>query len=136
MAIGYRRLTLGSTLALLAWILTAWVPATGKDAVLFPPGVPWYNVSHPLTRPDLRGRAALPDFFNNALRRLNPASGKVTTMAQNPGQPQALAVLSPNTLPAAESSADRIVAVRLPSRKIYPRPLAGLSPSYCKEVTP
>ncbi len=93
-------------------------------------------LQHPEALAWLNGSLYIADTFNNALRRLNLASAEVTTVTQNLGQPQAIAVLSPSTLLVAESSAGRIAAIRLPSEKTDPWPLSGLPPSHCKKVTP
>jgi len=83
----------------------------------------------------LGGSLYIADTFNDALRRLNLATGKVTTVADHLAQPQAVAVLDANTLLVAESDGDRVDAVHLPDGKVTPWPLKGLkAPSACPET--
>lgn len=47
----------------LAPVLMSACQARADNAIAFPRSLPWYNVSHPLTLADLKGRAVLLDFF-------------------------------------------------------------------------
>ncbi len=78
------------------------------------------------------------DTFNDAVRRLDLRDHTVTTMAKHLGQPQALAVLAPDTLLVAESSSNRIDAIHLPSGTVSRWALSGLKapPSCPSQTTP
>lgn len=80
----------------------------------------------------LDGSLYIADTFNDALRRMDLKSGRVTTVARHLAQPQAVAALAPETLLVAESNGDRVVAIHLPDGKVTPWPLRGLkTPAAC-----
>lgn len=74
----------------------------------------------------LGGSLYIADTFNNALRRLDLDSGKVSTLANDLQQPVAVAPLDARTLLVAESGGNRIVAVATASGKVTPWHLEGL----------
>ncbi len=74
------------------------------------------------------GSLYLADTFNNALRRLDLATGKVSTVAAGLQQPVAVAPLDTHTLLVAEVGGNRIVAVDTRSGKTTPWHLSGLKP--------
>lgn len=97
--------------------------ARGKALLQHAEGLAWFD-----------GSLYIADTFNDALRKLDLATGKVTTVARHLAQPQAVAALSSDVLLVAESSGDRIDAVHLPDGKVTPWPLKGLKPpSACPE---
>ena len=73
------------------------------------------------------GSLYLADTFNNALRRLDLATGKVSTVAKDLQQPVAVAPLDGHTLLVAEVGGNRIVAVDTRSGKATPWHLSGLT---------
>ncbi len=79
----------------------------------------------------LEGSLYIADTFNNALRRLDLTTGKVTTVTAGLKQPQSVAVLDAHTLLVAEAGGNRIVAVHLPEGELKAWPLRGLAPSAC-----
>lgn len=66
------------------------------------------------------------DTFNNALRKLDLATHRVSTVAALLHQPLAVAALAPDTLLVAEGDTNRIDAVHLPDGKVTPWPIQGL----------
>jgi len=78
-------------------------------------GVAWSN-----------GSLYLADTFNNALRRLDLATHKVTTVAKGLRQPVAVAPLDGNELLVAESDGNRVVKVNADTGQVTPWKLAGL----------
>ncbi|MDN5865278.1 MAG: redoxin domain-containing protein [Gammaproteobacteria bacterium] len=78
------------------------------------------------------GSLYIADTFNNALRRLDLATGRVSTIAKGLKQPQALTALDADTLLVAEAGANRIVAVHLPDGKVEPWTLEGLAKFGCE----
>lgn len=79
----------------------------------------------------VNGSLYIADTFNNALRRLQLHSGRVTTVALGLGQPQSVAALNKHDLLVPESSANRVVLVQLPSGHVDPWPLRPLSAPHC-----
>jgi thiol-disulfide isomerase/thioredoxin len=60
------------------------------------------------------GSVAVADTYNGALRRFDPASGEVTTLATGLGEPSGAVARDDGTVLVVESSAHRLTAVRLP----------------------
>lgn len=73
------------------------------------------------------GTLYIADTYNNALRKLDPATREVSTVAALLERPLAVTALSLDTLLVAEGDANRIVAVHLPDGKVTPWPIAGLT---------
>lgn len=80
-------------------------------------GVAWSN-----------GSLYLADTFNNALRRLNLATHKVTTVAKGLRQPVAVAPLNEKTLLVAESDGNLIVKVNADTGRVTAWKPNGLKP--------
>lgn len=74
------------------------------------------------------GSLYIADTFNNALRRLDPATHRVGTVAALLDRPLAVAALAPDTLLVAEGDGNRIDAVHLPDGKVQPWRIDGLGP--------
>ncbi len=91
--------------------------AAGHAQLQHPEGITWHA-----------GSLYVADTFNDALRKLDLATGKVSTVAALLARPLDVAALAPDTLLVAESRANRIVAVHLPDGKVTPWPIAGLKP--------
>lgn len=79
----------------------------------------------------LDGSLYIADTFNNALRRLDLKTMRVTTLATGLEQPQAVAVLDDDTLLVAESGDNKIVAVNIATGRLRPWPLEGLEAPAC-----
>jgi thiol-disulfide isomerase/thioredoxin len=82
------------------------------------------------------GNLYIADTFNNALRKLDPATHAVSTVAALLDQPLAVAPLSADVLLVAEGDGNRIDAIHLPDGKVTPWPIAGLKPvpaTSCKQ---
>jgi hypothetical protein len=60
------------------------------------------------------------------LRKLDPATHAVSTVAALLDQPLAVAPLSADVLLVAEGDGNRIDAIHLPDGKVTPWPIAGL----------
>jgi thiol-disulfide isomerase/thioredoxin/sugar lactone lactonase YvrE len=73
------------------------------------------------------GTLYVADTYNDALRALDLANRRVTTVAALIDQPLAVAALAPDALLVAEGGANRIDLVHLPDGKVTPWPVAGLS---------
>lgn len=67
------------------------------------------------------------DTFNNALRRLDLRTHRVSTVAANLERPIAVAMLNPATVLVAEGVGNQLVAVQVPSGKVSPWRLKGLA---------
>ena len=76
----------------------------------------------------LDGNLYLADTFNNALRRLTLATGKVATVATGLEQPVAVAPLGGDSLLVAEVDGNRIVKVNINTGRVTPWKLHGLKP--------
>ncbi len=74
----------------------------------------------------LNGNLYIADTFNNALRRLDLSTDKVTTIVKGLQQPAAVAPLDPKTLLVAEVDGNRIVSVNPATGKAVPWKLKGL----------
>lgn len=74
------------------------------------------------------GSLYIADTFNNALRKLDLAAHRVSTIAALLDRPLAVATLAPDTLLVAEGDANRIDAVHLPDGKVTPWPITRLAP--------
>ncbi|TAN05529.1 MAG: redoxin domain-containing protein [Rhodanobacteraceae bacterium] len=72
------------------------------------------------------GSLYVADTFNNALRKLDPATHQVSTVAALLDRPLAIAPLAADVLLVAEGNGNRIDAVHLPDGKVSPWPIAGL----------
>ncbi len=78
------------------------------------------------------GSLYIADTFNDALRRLDLATDRVSTVATRLAHPQAVAAPAPGTLLVAEASGNRIVAVNPSTGAVAPWPLEGLeAPAAC-----
>lgn len=76
------------------------------------------------------------DTFNNALRRLDMSSGRLSTVSTGLAHPQALALLSPTTLLVVESGGNRIDKVDLATGKVTRWPLKGVTDAVCTRAVP
>src|SRR5699024_10555469 len=72
------------------------------------------------------GALYIADTFNDALRRLDLDTMRVSTVTTQLAHPQALAALDAGHLLVAESGVDRIDVVALASGAVEPWPLTGL----------
>lgn len=88
----------------------------GKALLQHAEGVTWSN-----------GNLYIADTFNNALRRLDLATNKVTTITKGLQQPAAVAALDTKTLLVAEVNGNRVVSVDLDTGKALPWKLQGLT---------
>lgn len=70
-------------------------------------------LQHPQGLAYLNGALYIADTFNNAIRKLDLGSLKVSTVAKDLAQPNGLAVLNNHTLLIADTYRDRIVALNL-----------------------
>jgi sugar lactone lactonase YvrE len=68
------------------------------------------------------------DTFNNAIRKVDLRSGKVSTLATGLDLPSGLAVLNPNTLLIADTGANRVLALDLRTDTTRIWPIQGASP--------
>lgn len=68
------------------------------------------------------------DTFNNAIRKVDLRSGKVSTLATGLDLPSGLAVLNPNTLLIADTGANRVLALDLRTDTTRIWPIQGAPP--------
>lgn len=88
-----------------------------RDALLqHPEGIAWNA-----------GNLYIADTFNNALRKLDPETHEVTTLAAALDRPLAVAALSADALLVAEGDGNRIDLAHLPDGKVTPWPIHGLA---------
>ncbi|HET7299389.1 MAG TPA: thioredoxin-like domain-containing protein [Oleiagrimonas sp.] len=83
----------------------------------------------------LDGSVYIADTFSDALRRLDLATGEVSTVTTDLDHPQALAVLSPTRLLVAESGGNRVDVVDLSTGDVSRWPLSGLKSPTCTGKT-
>lgn len=93
-------------------------------------------LQHPLgvtALPD--GSVAIADTYNHALRRFDPASGEVTTLAKDLREPSG-AVLVDGDLVVVESARHRLTRLRLPEEAIRVESVAHRTQRAATEVAP
>ncbi|MDC7338051.1 NHL domain-containing thioredoxin family protein [Streptomyces lydicus] len=93
-------------------------------------------LQHPLgvtALPD--GSVAVADTYNHALRRYDPASGEVTTLATDLREPSA-AVLAEDDIVVVESARHRLTRLRLPEEAVRVESVAHRTQRAATEVTP
>ncbi|MGW8555035.1 NHL domain-containing thioredoxin family protein [Streptomyces tubercidicus] len=93
-------------------------------------------LQHPLgvtALPD--GSVAITDTYNHALRRFDPASGEVTTLAKDLREPSG-AVLVDGDLVVVESARHRLTRLRLPEEAIRVESVAHRTQRAATEVAP
>ncbi|WP_432141315.1 NHL domain-containing thioredoxin family protein [Streptomyces sp. bgisy084] len=93
-------------------------------------------LQHPLgvtALPD--GSVAIADTYNHALRRFDPASGEVTTLAKDLREPSG-AVLVEGDLVVVESARHRLTRLRLPEEAIRVESVAHRTQRAATEVAP
>ncbi|MQY12772.1 Thiol-disulfide oxidoreductase ResA [Streptomyces sp. RB5] len=93
-------------------------------------------LQHPLgvtALPD--GSVAVCDTYNHALRRFDPATGEVTTLATDLREPSA-AVLVDGELLVVESARHRLTRLRLPEEALRVEPVAHRTRRAATEVAP
>ncbi|MFD5801524.1 NHL domain-containing thioredoxin family protein [Streptomyces sp. NPDC127020] len=91
---------------------------------------------HPLgvtALPD--GSVAVSDTYNNALRRYDPRTGEVSTLATDLREPSD-AVLAGDDVVVVESAGHRLTRLRLPAEALRPAALADLTRREPTEVAP
>ncbi|MFF8367690.1 NHL domain-containing thioredoxin family protein [Streptomyces lydicus] len=93
-------------------------------------------LQHPLgvtALPD--GSVAVADTYNHALRRYDPASGEVTTLATDLREPSA-AVLAEDDIVVVESARHRLTRLRLPEEAVRVESVAHRTQRAATEVAP
>ncbi|MFI1430167.1 NHL domain-containing thioredoxin family protein [Streptomyces lydicus] len=93
-------------------------------------------LQHPLgvtALPD--GSVAVADTYNHALRRYDPASGEVTTLATDLREPSA-AVLAEDDIVVVESARHRLTRLRLPEEAVRAESVAHRTQRAATEVAP
>ncbi|MFJ6389309.1 NHL domain-containing thioredoxin family protein [Streptomyces sp. NPDC091972] len=93
-------------------------------------------LQHPLgvtALPD--GSVAVCDTYNNALRRYDPATGEVTTLATDLREPSG-AVLAGDEIVVVESARHRLTRLRLPEEAVRVEPAAHRAQRAATEVAP
>ncbi|MDQ0600364.1 thiol-disulfide isomerase/thioredoxin/streptogramin lyase [Streptomyces canus] len=93
-------------------------------------------LQHPLgvtALPD--GSVAVSDTYNHALRRYDPATGEVTTLATDLREPSG-AVLVGDDLVVVESARHRLTRLRLPEEAVRMESVAHRTPRAATEVAP
>ncbi|MDT3397143.1 NHL domain-containing thioredoxin family protein [Streptomyces sp. B1866] len=93
-------------------------------------------LQHPLgvtALPD--GSVAVADTYNHALRRYDPATGEVTTLATDLREPSG-AVLADGDLVVVESARHRLTRLRLPEEAVRVEPAAHRTRRAATEVAP
>ncbi|MFI7090663.1 NHL domain-containing thioredoxin family protein [Streptomyces lydicus] len=93
-------------------------------------------LQHPLgvtALPD--GSVAVADTYNHALRRFDPASGEVTTLATDLREPSA-AVLAEDDIVVVESARHRLTRLRLPEEAVRVESVAHRTQRAATEVAP
>ncbi|MFG2211174.1 NHL domain-containing thioredoxin family protein [Streptomyces sp. NPDC048638] len=93
-------------------------------------------LQHPLgvtALPD--GSVAIADTYNHALRRFDPASGEVTTLATDLREPSA-AVLAEDDIVVVESARHRLTRLRLPEEAVRVESVAHRTQRAATEVAP
>ncbi|AJT65881.2 hypothetical protein T261_4227 [Streptomyces lydicus] len=93
-------------------------------------------LQHPLgvtALPD--GSVAIADTYNHALRRFDPASGEVTTLATDLREPSA-AVLADDDIVVVESARHRLTRLRLPEEAVRVESVAHRTQRAATEVAP
>ncbi|MFI9050463.1 NHL domain-containing thioredoxin family protein [Streptomyces sp. NPDC053427] len=93
-------------------------------------------LQHPLgvtALPD--GSVAIADTYNHALRRFDPASGEVTTLATDLREPSA-AVLVDDDIVVVESARHRLTRLRLPEEAVRVESVAHRTQRAATEVAP
>ncbi|MEU5887888.1 NHL domain-containing thioredoxin family protein [Streptomyces sp. NPDC047461] len=93
-------------------------------------------LQHPLgvtALPD--GSVAVSDTYNHALRRYDPATGEVTTLATDLHEPSG-AVLVGDDLVVVESARHRLTRLRLPEEAVRVESVAHRTPRAATEVAP
>ncbi|WP_320784877.1 NHL domain-containing thioredoxin family protein [Streptomyces sp. CRN 30] len=93
-------------------------------------------LQHPLgvtALPD--GSVAVSDTYNHALRRYDPATGEVTTLAADLREPSD-AVLVGDDIVVVESARHRLTRLRLPEEAVRVAPVAHRTQRAATEVTP
>ncbi|MEU9912248.1 NHL domain-containing thioredoxin family protein [Streptomyces sp. NPDC051001] len=93
-------------------------------------------LQHPLgvtALPD--GSVAVSDTYNHALRRYDPATGEVTTLATDLREPGG-AVLVGDDLVVVESARHRLTRLRLPEEAVHVASVAQRTPRAATEVAP
>ncbi|MEU5237791.1 NHL domain-containing thioredoxin family protein [Streptomyces lydicus] len=93
-------------------------------------------LQHPLgvtALPD--GSVAVADTYNHALRRYDPASGEVTTLATDLREPSA-AVLAEDDIVVVESARHRLTRLRLPDEAVRVESVAHRTQRAATEVAP
>ena len=93
-------------------------------------------LQHPLgvtVLPD--GSVAISDTYNHALRRYDPATGEVTTLATDLREPSD-AVLAGDDLVVVESARHRLTRLRLPEEAVRVEAIAHRTQRAATEVTP
>lgn len=93
-------------------------------------------LQHPLgvtALPD--GSVAIADTYNHALRRYDPASGEVTTLATDLREPSA-AVLVDGDIVVVESARHRLTRLRLPDEAVRVESVAHRTQRAATEVAP
>lgn len=101
---------------------------------------PWWHgqalLQHPLgvtALPD--GSVAVSDTYNHALRRYDPATGEVTTLATDLREPSD-AVLVGDGIVVVESARHRLTRLRLPEEAVRVESVAHRTRRAATEVTP
>lgn len=75
----------------------------------------------------LDGNLYIADTFNDAIRRLDLKTQRVTTLARGLAQPGGLAVFGPHRLLVADTNANRLVEIDTRNGRMKPWPIQGLA---------